>query len=912
MEQQPQQLFLPGDSIIQTKLAVPVPRPALVARPDLLARLDAGLRGPLTLIAAPAGFGKTTLLSMWRARLSDTATPLAWVTLEDDDNDPLRFWRYLVTALDLLQPGIAAHVSSFVQGFQPPSLRSLLPELLNALGTLAVDAALVLDDYHVIDSPAIHQMLTALLDHLPPRLHLVIASRTDPPLPLARLRARYQLIEIRADDLRFGPDEAALFLNQVMGLSLATAEVTALEARTEGWIAGLQLAALSMQRRTDLPGFIAALRGSHRSILDYLVDEVIARQSEDVTAFLMHTAVLHRLTASLCNAVTEQTDGQAMLEALERANLFVVPLDDERRWYRYHHLFAEALAHRLEQTQPERVAAVHSRASAWYEGQGMLADAIRHAIAAQDVARTVHLLDQHVQTAIMYGEAATLLRWLQAIPVAQVRANPHLCIAAGWAHFIALNAGGRLERIEPALQDAERAIAEQPGSSLEREQLLAEVHALRATIAIEQGDTARGIALAEAALAHLPASNLFLRSSLSYSLGDSYRAGGNTDAAIQAFMNARALGETSSSLLTTLLASFDLSEVLVEHGQLQRAAAICRAALSLVEQPTGRNDQTVPLVGAARIGLAKILYEWNQLDEARAQLEAGIELTLRPGGLGIARHGILALAFVEQAQGREDHARVLIDEAEQLAHASPRHDALARLSPAKVRLWLAQGNLSAARSWADQSSYNPQQLPLYPEELAYGALARVYLTQPTADTLRQAEALVSSALAVAEAHGRIGHVIELLLLQALALSAQGKIEPALVSLSRSLSLAEPEGYVRTFVNAGPPLVPLLHTARAQGMMPTYASRLLDAYAAVPAYTAVPAAVTHSSLVEPLTPREVEVLQLLAAGLSNAEIANRLVITVGTTKRHVLQIYGKLDVHTRVQAIVKARELGLVE
>ena len=913
MDQQPQRPFLPGDSIIRTKLAVPAPRPAVVARPDLLARLDAGLRGPLTLIAAPAGYGKTTLLSMWHARLSDTATPLAWVTLEDDDNDPLRFWRYLVTALDLLQPGIAAHVSSFVQGFQPPSLRSLLPELLNALGTLSVDAALVLDDYHVIDSPAIHQMLTALLDHLPPRLHLLIASRTDPPLPLARLRARHQLTEIRADDLRFGRDETATFLNDVMGLSLAMADVTALEARTEGWIAGLQLAALSMQRRTDLPGFIAALRGSRRSILDYLVDEVIAHQSEDVTAFLMQTAVLHRLTASLCNAVTEQSDGQAMLEALERANLFVVPLDDERRWYRYHHLFAEALAHRLEQTQPESVAAVHRRASAWYEGQGMLADAIRHALAAQDVARAVHLLDQHAQTAIMHGKAATVLRWLQAIPVAQVRASPRLCIAAGWAHFIALNAGGRLERIEPALQDAERAIAERSGSWLEREQQLAEVHALRATIAIEQGDTAHGIALAEAALAHLPASNLFLRSSLSYSLGDSYRAGGDTAAAIQAFADARALGETSGSLMTALLASFDLTEVLIEHGHLRQAAATCRAALSLVEPQVGPDDQAVPLTGAARIGLAKILYEWNQLDEARAQLEAGIELTRQPGGLGIARHGVLALAFVEQAHGHVDRARTLAEEAEQLARASPRRDALPRLWPARVRLWLAQGDLSAARGWGDRSNHDPHQLPLYPEELAYGALARVYLTQPTADMLRQAAALISSALAVAEAHGRTGHIIELLLLEALTLHAQGSLGPALAVFSRSLALAEPEGYMRTFVDAGPALVPLLRAVRAQGIVPMYVKRLLDACAREHTPdTVLPSVIHASTLAEPLTPREVEVLQLLVAGLSNAEIAERLVITIGTTKRHVVHIYGKLDVRTRAQAIVKARQLGLVE
>jgi len=917
MEQPSQQPPLPGDSIIQTKLGAPPPRSALVARPRLLARLDAGLRGPLTLIAAPAGFGKTTLLSVWRARLSDTATLLAWLTLEEDDNDPLRFWRYLVTALDMLQPGIATPFSAYVQGFQPASLRAMLhPEgtrLLNALGALSADAVLVLDDYHVIVSPAIHQALIFLLDHLPPRLHLVIASRTDPPLPLARLRARHQLTEIRADNLRFGPDEAATFLNDVMGLGLATTEVTALEARTEGWITGLQLAALSMQRRINLPGFIAALRGSHRSILDYLVDEVIARQSADVTAFLMQTSILRHLTASLCNAVTGRTDSQTMLEWLERANLFVVPLDEERRWYRYHHLFAEALAHRLEQTQPASVAIVHGRASAWYEAQRMPDDAISHALAARDIARAVRLLDQHAQTAIMHGEAATLLRWLDAIPEAQLRASPRLCIAAGWAHFIALNAGGRLEQIEPSLQDAEQGLTERSGlSSLEREDLLAEVHALRATIAIEQGETARGIVLAQAALDRLPASNLFLRSSLSYSLGDSYRARGDTAAAMQAFTDARVLGETSSSLITALLATFDLTAVLIEHGQLRQAAATCQAALRLVERHAGRGDQVVPLAGAARIGLAKVLYEWNQLDEAHAQLEAGIELTRQPGGLGIARHGVLALSFVEQAQGHVDRARSLVEEAEQLARASPRRDALPRLWPAKVQLWLAHGNLSAARSWADQSSYDPHQPPVYPDELGYGALARVYLTQPTADTLWQAEALISSALAVAEAHGRSGHVIELLLIQALALHAQGKIEPALGALSRSLTLAEPEGYVRTFVDAGAPLVPLLRAARTQGFAPVYVARLLDACAQEHTPDKVPSSVIHPpTLAEPLTSREREVLYLLVTGLSNAEIADRLVITVGTTKRHVLHIYGKLDVRSRAQAIVKARELGLV-
>jgi LuxR family transcriptional regulator, maltose regulon positive regulatory protein len=914
MEQHSERPTLTSDSIIQSKLTAPPPRSAVVVRQRLLAQLEVGRRGSLTLIAAPAGFGKTTLLSVWSGGLSETARPFAWLTLEEDDNDPLRFWHYLIRALDQLQPGIAAPFSTYVQGFQPASFRSLLPELLNALSALSADAVLVLDDYHVINALAIHQTLTFLIDHLPRRLHLVIASRTDPPLPLARLRTRNQLTEIRADDLRFDPDEAAMFLNDIMDLGLAVAEVSALETRTEGWIAGLQLAALSMQRRTDRPSFIAALRGSHRSILDYLVDEVVARQSEKVAAFLMQTAILRRLTASLCNAVTGQSDSQAMLEWLERANLFVILLDDERRWYRYHHLFAEALAHRLEQTQPESVAVLHSRASSWYEAQGMPDDAIRHALVAQDVARAMRLLDQHAQTAIMNGEVASLLRWLDAIPEAQVRASPRLCIAAGWAHFIALNAGGRLERIEPALQDAERAIAERSGwSSLEREQLLAEVHALRATIAIEQGDTTRGIVLAEAALDGLPANNLFLRSSLSYSLGDAYRAGGDTAAAIKAFADARALGETSSSLVTALLGSFDLADVLIEHGQLRQAAATCRAALSLAERHVGRGDGAVPLAGTARIGLAKILYEWNALDEARTQLEVGIELTRQPGGLGIARHGVLVLAFVEHAQGHLERARALAEEAEQLARASPRPDALPRLWPARVRLWLAQGDLGAASEWAAQSRYDSHQLPLYPEELAYSALARVCLAQPTADTLRQAEALVSAALATAETHGRRGHIIELLLLQALALRAQGKAEPALAALSRSLSLAEPEGYVRTFVDAGPALVPLLRVARAQRIATTYVTRLLDAYAQEHHPDAVPVSAIHAStLAEPLTPRELEVLRLLVAGLSNAEIAEQLVITVGTTKRHVLHIYGKLDVRSRAQAIAKARALGLVE
>jgi LuxR family maltose regulon positive regulatory protein len=362
--------------------------------------------------------------------------------------------------------------------------------------------------------------------------------------------------------------------------------------------------------------------------------------------------------------------------------------------------------------------------------------------------------------------------------------------------------------------------------------------------------------------------------------------------------------------------------VLIEHGQLRQAAATCRAALSLVERHAGRGDQTVPLAGAARIALAKVLYEWNELDEARAQLEAGIELTRQPGGLGIARHGVLALAFVAQAQGHLARARTLVEEAEQLARASPRRDALPRLWPAKVLLWLAQGNLSAARSWAEQSSYDPHQPPLYPDELTYGALARVYLAQPTLDTLRQAEELASSALAVAQAHGRAGHVIELLLLQALALHAQGNIKPALAALSRSLALAEPESYVRMFVDAGPRLVPLLRIARAEGIAPTYVTRLLDAFpnnkllvTSDESQQPASLATRYSpliTLVEPLTPRELEVLGLLAAGLSNAEIADRLVITVGTTKRHVLHIYAKLEVRTRAQAIVKARELGLVE
>jgi LuxR family maltose regulon positive regulatory protein len=886
-------------SLLATKLHIPPIRPNLVLRPRLIERLAQGLTRPLTLLSAPAGFGKTTLIANWKLTIDNFK--LAWLSLDADDNDPARFLTYLVAAMETLQPGIGAGALALLQSPQSLSPKAVLTMLINGLAVLTSDFALVLDDYHFIEAQPVHDALTFLLDHLPSRMHLVIATRVDPPLPLPRLRVRDQLIEIRAVDLRFTSDEAAAFLNEVMGLGLASEDVAALEARTEGWIAGLQLAAMSMQGREDVAGFIAAFTGSNRYVLDYLVEEVLRRQPAGVQAFLMRTSILNRLCGPLCDAVTGRTDSQAMLTTLEQSNLFTIPLDEERRWYRYHNLFAEFLRSHSQtpSTDAEQggVHQLHRRAAEWYENNGLAPEAIKHALAAQDFEWAARLIEQTARQTLMSGETNTLLGWLRAMPEAVIRSRPRLCLAQAWTRLFT----GDLDAIELSLQQVSQSAAESEG------EVQGEAAAIHALVAALKSDLSSAIEFAHQALGHLPPDDLFLRGLVAINLGMAYDFRGDMAAASRAYAEAYAIGQAAENTLLTLMAATQLADLEALQGRLHAAADFDRQAIRLAIEP----GKQLPVVSMAYGSLGRLLYEWNDLEAASRCLTDCAQLGRQWETADMLATGSIYLAQVKQAQGDTASAQDLIRQADQALQGQM--VSLATVSIVKAyqaRLWVRQGNLEAAARWAQDYQARSDEAPGYLRQIEQTTLARVLMAQSKPEA---AVGLLDPLLKIAESAGQVSNVIELLALKALAFGAQGQSAQAIETLRRTLTLAEPEGYVRVLVDEGEPMEWLLQRMKDEGgRMKEYVGKLLTAFGKQPPDTDLhPSSFSLQPLVEPLSERELEVLRLIADGFSNAEIAQRLVIALGTVKRHINNIYGKLEVQSRTQAVARAREMGLV-
>jgi LuxR family maltose regulon positive regulatory protein len=899
--------------VLVTKLFMPPPRANAVTRPRLLERLNEVLHHKLTLVSAPAGFGKTTLVSTW-AKGSGELT--AWLSLDEADNDPARFLAYLVAALQTIAADLGAGLLGVLHSPQPRPTETILTELLNEITVRPDRLVLVLDDYHLIDSPPVDSALAFLIEHLPPQLHLIMTTREDPPLPLARLRARGQLTELRAADLRFTAAEAAEFMSQVMGLRLSAADLAALDDRTEGWIAGLQLAGLSMQGHHDVPEFIRTFSGDHRYVVDYLVEEVLQRQPAAVRSFLLHTAILDRLYGPLCDAVTGQGHGATQLEALERGNFFVIPLDEQRRWYRYHHLFAEVLAAYLRAEQPDHVSTLHGRASAWYAQHGMPADAVRHALAAEDFGRAADLVELAIPEMLRSRRENALLDWLQALPHELIRVRPVLSV--GYAS--ALLSTGKVEGVEDRLRDAESwldslATAHKgPGARAEMvvvddvafQRLPGAIAVYRAGLALRRGDVAATVTYARRARELVPEDDFLGRGSAAALLGLASWTSGDLEAAHRSYADAMASLRRAGHLSDIFGCSLVLADIEITQGRLHQAMRTFEHALQVAAV------QGAPaLRGTADMyaGMSELACERNDLASAAEYLRRCQELGERAGLPQNPYRWRVAMARVRQAQGDLGGALDLLHEAERL-YTGDFSPPVRPVPALKARVWVAQGRIGEALGWAREQSLSPQDDVSYLREFEHITLARVLIARSTSartdDSLLEAIGLLERLLQAAKDGQRTGSVIEILMLQALAHQIQRDTPAALVPLERALTLAEPEGYARLFVDEGPPMADLLEAAVRHGIAPNYVGQLQRAFGET--RERPPAA---QGLIEPLSERELDVLRLLRTELSGPDIARELMVSPNTVHTHVNNIYGKLGVNNRRAAVLRAEQLYLV-
>jgi LuxR family maltose regulon positive regulatory protein len=918
----PTQAFDPAfDSLLATKLYVPAPRPRRVPRPRLTARMETGVAGPLTLVSAPAGFGKSTLLAEW---IEAGRRQVAWVSLDDGDNDPVRFLGYAVTALGRLAPGLGEETLTLLrhlQGATAARLEPVLTRWLNEIHERGRDLVLVLDDYHAVESPEVHAAVQFLLDRLPPCLHLVLSTRVDPPLRLSRLRARGQLCELRARDLRFNSQEAADFLNQAMGLALSTADVEALEERTEGWAVGLQMAALSLQGRRDVEGFIAQFTGSHRFVLDYLTDEVLTRQPAPVRDFLLRTAILTRLSAPLCDHLLAAAagSGQAILETLDAANLFLIPLDDTRTWYRYHHLFGTLLRHQLERQEGQAgVAALHERAGDWYAANGNPEDALEHALAAGALDRATELISAHALPRLMRADAGTVIRWIRSLPADWLDRRPELRLTLAWA----LVARFELQLAGEQVRAAERALT--AGADAEADGNLAILGGL---LTLAAGRTGEAIELYERALERLPEGAAFLRGVLFLELGTAHLIADDLPAAERFFAQSRTANERAGNTFRVLVSEWHLAEIRIAQGRLHEACDLARQSLRRAEED-GRNS---PGAAMAHGVLAEIEREWNDLP-------AAVELAGRAWQLG--KHGEIAngllvgsftMARVLQSLGDFPGALAALDRAEEIMNRAgqPRFAEVIHALRAGIQLdqGRSEGNneaLEAAARWAQGSdlldgwreALADGRFPgVHRREFPFLVVARILLARGETEAAR---ALLADLLALAERSGRVHSQVEVLILESLVRTAQGDAAGALDALRTALTRAEPGGFVRTFVDAGPEIGGLIRQAASSGgpgaVSADYARRLAEAFgtqAALPELAMPAPGVPAQDLPEPLTEREIEVLRLIATGLSNADAGGRLFIAPSTVKKHLENIYAKLGTRNRTQAIARARAAGVL-
>jgi LuxR family transcriptional regulator, maltose regulon positive regulatory protein len=853
----------------------------------------------LILVSAPAGYGKSTLVSTW---LKETGIPSAWLSLDAGDNDPIRFLQYLLTAFQPIAPGVGGNLFEMLQ---PAQQENIINDLTNELASTSDSFVLVLDDFHLINSEAVINIVIYLLEHLPNQIHLVLVTRIDPPFPLSRLRARNQLVDIRADQLRFTLDEIAAFLNDVMKLKLSADDLSAIEKRTEGWISGLHLAALSMQNINDVHGFISAFTGSHRYIMDYLVEEVLKLQPRNVSDYLMQTSILDHICGPLSESVIDFVpegllNGQAILEALERMNLFVIPLDDERRWYRYHHLFADVLKKRLEQHFPNSLPKLHLRASRWFEQNGLISEAIRHSLAAGDQDRVIQLIEQNGAPLLIGGELNDLSVWIKAVE-SRSQTHPWIFIIKAWLFILT----GQHPLVEEMLQSAEKLISSFKADT-QIKIMQGAIATGRSYRSFMNGDTNQTATFARQAVEYLPDVDIISRSIRSIAtalLGEASLMIGELEEAKQACTEAKKIGQAAGDVPSVIIVNCALGRIFTEQGHLHQAAEIYAETLQIATRPDGKK---LVSAGEAYAESNQIFYEWNNLETASEQVHHCLELCRQWGQETFQAKGLVMLARLEQTHGNSDSAIENMNIAEKLIiehHFAFKYTVWVK--NALVRLWIAQGNLEKASHIVQESGITAQDEIPYLREPEFLALLRLLLAQGNYDAVVD---LSKRLLQKAETGKRTGRVIEILVLQALIFQGRKETEQALAVLKRALSLAKPEKYIRTFIDEGEPMVRLLHLARSRQIEEEYVTDLLSVIEKTTGPTQPQPKLTN----EPLTIREVEVLKHIEAGYSNQEIAEKLFISFTTVKRHISNIYTKLDVKSRTQAIAIGKELKLLE
>ena len=932
-------------TLLSTKLHAPRPHRALVHRQRLLDRLDAGLRSQggsqespgflesrfarkMTLVSAPAGYGKTTLVSDWIAR---SQAPAAWLSLDASDNDPPRFFSYVIAGLQQIDPEIGIDIRPILETGADLAIEPVLAALVNDIALSASAPsnriALVLDDYHEIQDIRIHQGLDFLLDHVPPGMHMVIISRADPPIPLGRLRVQRELTEIREADLRFTLEEATTFLNELMGLALPAEDIESLDARTEGWVAGLQLAALSLQGRSDKRAVIATFSGSHRHLIDYLIHEVMSRQPERVRTFLLRSSILERFTASLCDVLTGETDAREMLLALEASDLFLIPLDDERQWYRYHQLFGDFLKQLLRETEPEIIPELFVRASDWYEAHGMVDEAIECALAGDDSLRAARLLDGNVETLfLLNAEVSKLLRWAGRLPLDARARFPRLCIYHAWA----LQFEFQLEAVEPvlALAEAHLSASGKAAEGFSASDIVGFANAARSFAVRQAGDVHLALHLSQAGLQALPAGDnrrnvLIVRGVLTLNLGMAYLALGQLDTARACLESGLELNLRADSRYAALGSIETLVQVDIARGALRQALANGEKGLVWVDewsraQALGRRP--VRMLAHLRHRMGGVQYEMNDLAQAAVCLSQACKFY----ELVESRYrvnGYLLLVDLHQALGEVEIALGYLQRLKRISltpgFSAPDMPLAALIAERSLRLSQLRSDLADlsddAAHWAETSGLAPSDDFSYEQEVEYRTLARVLTAEGEAE---KAIPLLDHLIASAETAGRNGDLIAYLSVQAIAHHAQEQTDAALAHLSRALALGETGGYIRTFVDLGPAMCELLHIAAERNMAPAYVTRLIAGFPATdPVCEPLPAEATGGAatqgLVEPLTEREIQILRLLTARLSYREIAQELYLSLNTIKWYAKSIYGKLGVSKRDQAATRARELGLL-